>query len=120
MIIATLPRAPLVRRHRKVLICVSCTNEITNPTEHAGGWKRSYCIDCQDVARLRRRVLTKAVKQAIAAGTLLPPAAHECIDCGSQAYCYDHRDWQEPLNVVPVCRKCNIKRGCAANLLRPQ
>ena len=36
-----------------------------------------------------------------------------CIDCGSQAQVYDHRDYNKPLDVEPVCHACNVKRGPA-------
>ncbi len=36
-----------------------------------------------------------------------------CVDCGVQATEYDHRDYFKPLDVVPVCHPCNIKRGPA-------
>ena len=34
-----------------------------------------------------------------------------CEDCGKVAECYDHRDYTEPLMVVPVCFACNKRRG---------
>lgn len=37
-----------------------------------------------------------------------------CVDCGKPAQCYDHRDYLEPLDVDPVCMRCNGKRGPAA------
>ncbi len=36
-----------------------------------------------------------------------------CIDCGSRATDYDHRDYNKPLEVEPVCQSCNLKRGRA-------
>ncbi len=36
-----------------------------------------------------------------------------CVDCGKGAFCYDHRDYTRPLEVVPVCRGCNAQRGHA-------
>ena len=36
-----------------------------------------------------------------------------CVDCGARASCYDHRDYNKPLDVDPVCRSCNYKRGPA-------
>jgi hypothetical protein len=36
-----------------------------------------------------------------------------CVDCGEAAREYDHRDYARPLDVQPVCRKCNKKRGTA-------
>ena len=43
------------------------------------------------------------------------PAASDsnCLDCGVQASEYDHRDYDKPYNVEPVCRRCNAIRGMA-------
>jgi len=38
-----------------------------------------------------------------------------CVDCGNPASVYDHRDYLKPLEVDPVCRVCNSKRGPAMN-----
>jgi len=35
----------------------------------------------------------------------------KCEDCGRDAECYDHRDYNKPLDVEPVCRQCNSIRG---------
>ncbi len=34
-----------------------------------------------------------------------------CVDCGAPAECYDHRDYTKPLQVEPVCKGCNNRRG---------
>jgi len=36
-----------------------------------------------------------------------------CKDCGVPAQQYDHRHYSKPLEVEPVCRKCNLARGPA-------
>ena len=36
-----------------------------------------------------------------------------CVDCGEKAQVYDHRDYNKPLEVDPVCQKCNCARGPA-------
>lgn len=36
-----------------------------------------------------------------------------CVDCAGIATDYEHRDYASPLNVEPVCRSCNTKRGTA-------
>lgn len=38
-----------------------------------------------------------------------------CIDCWGSAEVYDHRDYNKPMNVSPVCRSCNSLRGAAIN-----
>ena len=34
-----------------------------------------------------------------------------CVDCKKPADVYDHRDYGKPIDVVPVCKSCNRKRG---------
>ena len=36
-----------------------------------------------------------------------------CVDCGQSAHEYDHRDYGRPLDVDPVCIRCNRRRGTA-------
>lgn len=33
-----------------------------------------------------------------------------CVDCGGIATDYEHRDYFNPLDVEPVCHRCNLKR----------
>jgi hypothetical protein len=47
---------------------------------------------------------------AVRYGFLLPASDFYCVDCGIRAENYDHRDYNKPLDVVPVCRSCNMKR----------
>lgn len=49
--------------------------------------------------------------RAISAGRLLTfRNAHiKCVDCGNKAYHYEHRSYNHPEIVEPVCRKCNRK-----------
>ena len=51
---------------------------------------------------------------AIKAGRL-PPITDKtiCVDCGKRANAYDHRDYNKPLEVEPVCHRCNNHRGPA-------
>lgn len=34
-----------------------------------------------------------------------------CADCAAPADEYDHRDYKKPMDVEPVCRRCNQARG---------
>ena len=53
----------------------------------------------------------RAVCNAVKAGDLTPITKNtKCVDCGEQAKYYDHRDYNKPLDVEPVCNKCNQKR----------
>jgi formylmethanofuran dehydrogenase subunit E len=40
-------------------------------------------------------------------------AEFPCRDCGEPSTDYDHRDYNKPLEVEPVCRSCNLLRGPA-------
>lgn len=73
----------------------------------------SLCFKCgwgyyQDPLRKRARGL---VDRAIKRGELPPAKTQECKDCGNQAFCYDHRDYNRPLMVDAVCKKCDARRG---------
>lgn len=56
---------------------------------------------------------TAAVREAVRRGQLAKARQCACADCGSKATDYDHRDYNKPLEVQPVCRSCNKKRGPA-------
>lgn len=51
------------------------------------------------------------VAKAIRDGYLARPSTLTCIDCGQPAEVYDHRDYNKPLTVEPVCHACNLNRG---------
>jgi hypothetical protein len=62
------------------------------------------------VPDLRKQAVVE-VSQAIGAGELPLPSEYECCDCGRPATEYDHRDYEQPLLVDPVCGRCNSSRG---------
>jgi hypothetical protein len=66
-----------------------------------------------DARRAVANPVHSTVHKAIKRGKLRHPAELLCVDCGVQAEQYDHRKYSEPLNVEPVCRKCNLRRGPA-------
>lgn len=52
------------------------------------------------------------VQTAIARGALRKlDGSIACVDCEAPASCYDHRDYNFPLQVEAVCSSCNKKRG---------
>lgn len=55
-----------------------------------------------------------AVRAAVLRGDLAPVRTLECVDCGKPAANYDHRDYTKPLDVEPVCSRCNTLRGRGA------
>ena len=92
------------------MICRSCNEQIKDRDPRA---KLCFpCVDKQTVksgARYAHNIVGRAIKQ----GVLKPANQHICVDCSKPAFCYDHRDYNKPLDVVPVCRKCNHRRGSA-------
>jgi len=62
----------------------------------------------------RRAKAAQAVSKAVRQGALRPARELTCVDCGVQAFCYDHRDYSKPLDVDPVCKRCDCLRGAAA------
>ena len=87
-------------------------------------WAR-YCKACisqrtrESVRRSRVRSIKvnrtdgayRIVWMAIRYGFLPHPKTQKCVDCGEGAECYDHRDYNRPLDVEPVCHPCNVRRG---------
>ena len=65
--------------------------------------------------RTRRQIessATSLVNTAVRAGKLPRLTGTTlCVDCKEPATGYDHRDYTKPLDVVPVCQKCNLRRG---------
>ncbi|MCP1121595.1 hypothetical protein, partial [Robbsia andropogonis] len=96
-------------------------------------WHYSLKNQCQlktrgDSARRRpieRNEQTRAqatchrfVSQAVSYGFLPRAKDCVCVDCGLPARHYDHRDYNKPLDVEPVCVSCNLQRGAAKPFAR--
>lgn len=89
-------------------VCIDCAAPFRRDM---GSWR---CWGCERaMAAIRARAMA-AVHLAVASGAIPKAAMLPCIDCEEPASVYDHRDYRQPLNVVPVCRKCNQRRGPAA------
>lgn len=54
-----------------------------------------------------------AMNKARQRGEVPPIKGQLCVDCGAPAKHYDHRDYLRPLDVEPVCVRCNLRRGPA-------
>lgn len=76
-------------------------------------WRISvYCsLDCRRVSDRIRGRCHGLVARLIRLGALDLPQTLKCVDCGAQAKNYDHRNYAHPLDVVPVCHGCNLRRG---------
>jgi hypothetical protein len=77
------------------------------------------CDTCSHARYVFRRfasgqtLAASAVAAARRNGILQPPTNFQCTDCDCGATEYDHRDYNNPLDVDPVCRGCNRRRGSA-------
>jgi hypothetical protein len=81
--------------------------------------QRPHCWTCGLTNHIYRKSGTgqldahKAVLLAVKQGRMAPPTDFVCVDCEKPAEAYEHRDYNHPLDVQPVCRVCNRKRGNA-------
>lgn len=55
----------------------------------------------------------RQVSASIRDGLLPRPRTLRCVDCNGEAVEYEHRDYNRPLTVEPICRGCNFRRGPA-------
>ena len=86
-----------------------------------GAAKPFYCDACRDAhAPLGSSFFGTGgpyaiglVNRSIQRGEIPPASEFACADCSGPASQYDHRDYNKPLDVVPVCRHCNMVRGPA-------
>jgi hypothetical protein len=86
-----------------------------------GGDDKFVCSACIDAGHESNRILRGnggpfamgLVHRAVSNGNLPEIRECVCVDCGSAAEHYDHRDYNKPLEVDPVCHSCNLRRGPA-------
>jgi len=98
-----------------ISLCRVCNGEIIDRHHLA-----KLCFPCGDHSKNGGRKAHAAVKKAIQDGILEPIANMQCVDCGKKAEIYDHKDYNKPLEVEPVCRSCNMKRGSAIPLKKDE
>lgn len=99
------------RRVVDILFCLQCDTLIPR-----GPYDRQHKYFCRACTSLRTRLNGRSAACAAVARAIreqrLSPASHFCCtDCGAPAQEYDHRDYSKPLDVEPVCRPCNGRRG---------
>jgi len=96
---------------RYTKVCVDCGGD--KPNDYPGSWMRQRCKPCGANFDRYMMAANGVINRAKARGLLDRAAEHKCVDCGAQALDWDHRDYTKPLEVEPVCRACNLKRGPA-------
>lgn len=90
-------------------VCIRCKL----PSQRDPRVRSFMCESCMCLHRDEARRATSEVTKAIKNGEMDRADAHACADCGKTARDWDHRDYLRPLEVVPLCKGCNIKRGTA-------
>lgn len=108
----------------RTFTCRVCKHPFTGRRVFGRGGPQAYCGQCaRNVAALVKiasgaKRAHKMIRDAIKHGHLPRlDGDYACVDCGESATCYDHRDYNYPLMVEPVCRSCNGKRGRAKHIL---
>lgn len=92
-----------------------------------GGGKHFRCESCKGLgfrhpSACRESITGRAAAQStvaalIRSGSLSHPTNFQCVDCSCPATEYEHRNYNKPEQVEPICRSCNLKRGPAIPLL---
>lgn len=101
----------IAQRHYLARYCFPCAEE-RRKRSTIRSWKNSPLRSGHEASR-------KITKYAVKIGFLPPPTDFDCQDCGKPAECYDHRDYNKPLDVDPVCVSCNSSRGRGIPLILP-
>ena len=77
-----------------------------------------HCAECDAEYRIMKGKICNKVMRAIRDGKLKPARESYCVDCKAEgkrirAQVLEHRSYDRPLDVVPVCRTHNYLRGPA-------
>ena len=107
---------------RRVCKCSQCQTDFLR-AENDGSSQRDRCFYCRNYESDQHKKPLQAwahriLRDAISRG-LIPKLGYtmrteiKCVDCGGMAQGWDHRDYTKPLDVMPVCRPCNNRRGPA-------
>lgn len=96
--------SPVIMRKFK---CVRCLEDDTRPCQT----RFDICKKCAKEHGKERQIAGSLVTAAVNRGKIKRAYGQACVDCGAPATCLEHRDYTKPLEVEPVCRSCNSKRG---------
>lgn len=91
-----------------ILVCCRCGN-----LAERSGDLASYCMECYWASQAEKGRVYAKIYKAKKSGLLKDASNYVCADCFEPAQVWDHRDYGKPLDVIPVCRSCNWKRGPA-------
>lgn len=99
---------------RKSGSTMRCTCRTCGAIEFRRGCNNRFqCTSCRPRPFTLKQAAHSAVAVAVRRGDLPRARDCQCADCGGPAIEYEHRDYTKPLDVVPICRRCNLLRGPA-------
>lgn len=93
--------------------CHLCKENFFHTTMITGSAGYKFCARCRGIWVSKQRSAKRIVKLAVKAGFLPPAKNLPCADCGDPAIGYEHRWYCRPLDVDPICDRCNRRRGPA-------
>ena len=82
--------------------CCYCPNAVFVPS--------FMCCFCKEARKPFTDRARRLVASAISRGDLPWIDLLRCVDCGARAERYEHHDYNRPLDVEPVCHRCNVIR----------
>jgi hypothetical protein len=82
----------------------------TKAWQQANPEKTQARINAYQKNNPKKRAAHNAVNNAIKRGDLPRVSTCDCVDCGIQATEYHHEDYNKPLKVVALCKKCHVKQ----------
>jgi len=90
--------------------CKKCNAEYMREYWHTpAGWDSAHRVKSRPEQR-KKQLVRMALNKAVGEGLLPHISTQYCVDCGAPAQNYHHDDYSRPLDVVPLCRKCDYKR----------
>jgi hypothetical protein len=101
------------RSHTSINKGSATVNGLWNPTisrspRMTPAYRRKYQKAMMRAAQIVCRAIKDGKLKSLKDGDVL------CVDCGIRpAINYEHRDYAKPLEVEPICRRCNMQRGPA-------
>lgn len=99
--------------------CRVCDKFLSTPDANYVGARagllaeQSICKACYSSAINLQRIAHTATARRVKIGVIPKAKTMTCVDCGAQAFAYDHRSYARPIDIEPVCRSCNTRRGPA-------
>lgn len=93
-------------------VCVKCKDAARRRSR----FYPLFCVDCiAEIRKIDREQRIGDAQQIVTweiwEGRLPKASTLLCVDCGKKAHDWDHRDYNKPLDLEPVCAKCNQARG---------